>query len=241
MSRPPIEKSGEKNAAGWFGNVVDHAQRLQGPAVSTYVRKIRDAHPGESPAQIVARLDSRYLTAVTGSGGAVGATAALPGVGTLAAIAALGGEGAFFVEASALYALALGEVYGIPVHDRERRKTLVLTVLLGDEGLLALGKALGTRTGPLQRLGRGNIPESTLTSLNGTLVRRMVKKFALKRAPAAVGKLMPAGIGAAIGSASNRSLGKRVVANSRDALGPPPAQWPVIDGEVIDSAPPAAK
>ncbi|NED69099.1 hypothetical protein G3I15_50090, partial [Streptomyces sp. SID10244] len=78
--RPPAK------AVEVTGGLLDRAQRLQGPAVAKYVRNLRTAHPEESPAQIITRLEKTYLTAVTGSGGAVGATAAVPGVGTMTAL-----------------------------------------------------------------------------------------------------------------------------------------------------------
>lgn len=222
------------------GNLIDKAQRLQAPAVAKYVRGLREKHPDDSPAQIIARLEKRYLTAVTGSGGAVGATAAVPGVGTIAALGAVTGETVLFLEASALLALAIAEVHGIGVHESEKRKTLVLTVALGEEGLSRLGGVVGTQGGALRSLGRSAAPGGTFAKLNRTLTNRIIKKYALKRAPMVIGRLMPAGIGAVIGGAGNLALGKRVVAHAREAFGPAPAQWTqsltddrTIDGSVV--------
>lgn len=216
--------SGDRGGA--IVGVIDRAQRLQAPAVAAYVRRLRSAHPEESPAQIVERLEKRYLTTVMSSGGAVGATAAVPGVGTLASIAAIGGESAFFVEASALLALAVAEVHGIPVEEAERRRTLVLAVVLGEEGLAALAKELGSRHNPLGRVAGGALNGPALRSLNKTLLKRVVKKYAARRAPLMVGKMLPAGIGAAVGGVGNRALGRRIVANARASFGAPPATWP---------------
>ncbi|MFE7720627.1 hypothetical protein ACFU44_16475, partial [Nocardia rhizosphaerihabitans] len=87
-------------------DVLDTGSKLQAPAVRRYVEFLCERHPGESPAQIVERLEKQYLLAVTGSGAAVGATAAVPGIGTLAALGAISAETAFFMEASALFTLA---------------------------------------------------------------------------------------------------------------------------------------
>ena len=59
------------------GGILDRAQRLQAPAVKKYVDSLRRKYPDDSPAQIIERLEKRYLNAVTGSGGAVGAAAAV--------------------------------------------------------------------------------------------------------------------------------------------------------------------
>ncbi|MEH3155794.1 MAG: hypothetical protein PGN29_10745 [Gordonia paraffinivorans] len=216
--------SGDRGGA--IVGVIDRAQRLQAPAVAAYVRRMRSSHPDETPGQIVERLEKRYLLTVTSSGGAVGATAAVPGVGTIASIAAIGGESAFFVEASALLALAVAEVHGIPIEEAERRRTLVLAVVLGEEGLTALAKALGSRNNPLGRVAGGALNGPALRSLNKTLLKRVVKKYAARRAPLMVGKMLPAGIGAAVGGAGNRALGRRIVANARASFGPPPSTWP---------------
>ncbi|GAB90016.1 hypothetical protein [Gordonia rhizosphera] len=214
------------------GGLIDRAQRLQAPAVARYVRNLRAANPDDSPAEIVARLEKRYLAAVTGSGGAVGATAAVPGIGTMTAIGAMTGETAFFLEASALLALSIAEVHGIGVHESERRKTLVLAVALGEEGVVALGRLVGTRGGALRRLGTAAIPGGGIGSLNKKLVNKLTKKYAIRRAPLVFGKMLPAGIGAMIGGVGNRALGRRVIVNAREAFGPPPSTW-VIDGEIV--------
>lgn len=232
--RPPAK------AVDMAGSIIDRAQRLQAPAVAKYVAGLRASHPDETPAQIIERLEKTYLLTVTGSGGAVGAAAAIPGVGTIAAIGALTGETALFLEASALLALSIAEVHGIPIEDAERRKALVLSVALGEEGVVALGRVVGTRGGALRRLGTSAIPGGGLTGLNKKLLTKLTRKFALRRAPLAVGKLMPAGIGAVVGGVGNRAMGKRVIANAREAFGPPPTSWPagsVIDGSVVTEPP----
>ncbi|SFA41153.1 hypothetical protein SAMN05444374_10233 [Rhodococcoides kroppenstedtii] len=53
-----------------------------------------------------------------------------------------------------------------------------------------------------------------------------VGKFAARRGAVMLGTLLPAGIGAAVGGAGNRALGKTVIGNARDAFGPPPQDWP---------------
>ena len=55
------------------GGILDRAQRLQAPAVKKYVDSLRRKYPDDSPAQIIERLEKRYLLAVTGSGSAAGA------------------------------------------------------------------------------------------------------------------------------------------------------------------------
>ena len=230
--RPP------EQAIGAADKLLRKAQRLQGPAVARYVEKIRASHPDETPEQIIRRLEKQYLVTVTSSGGAVGATAAFPGVGTMAALSAVAGESLFFLEASALLALAVAEVHGIDPADQQRRESLVLAVALGEEGVTALGKMLGGgRSTALKQLSSSVIPTPNLSSFNTKMLNKVIKKFTFKRAPMVVGKLLPMGIGAGIGAVGNRTLGKRIVKNSREAFGPAPRSWPgprVIDGTLAD-------
>ncbi|QSE83599.1 hypothetical protein [Rhodococcus koreensis] len=207
-------------------SVLDNGSRLQAPAVAKYVEWVRRSHPGESPAQIVERMEKMFLLAVTGSGSAVGATAAIPGVGTVASIAAVGAESAFFLEAAALLTLAVASVHGISAADHQQRRALVLSVALGESGMEIVQKATGVTAKNWASAITSRIPGPTMKGMNSTLVRKFITKYAARRSALILGKLVPAGIGAAIGGAGNRAIGKGVIKNSREAFGPAPARWP---------------
>jgi hypothetical protein len=207
-------------------SVLDNGSRLQAPAVAKYVEWVRRSHPGESPAQIVERMEKMFLLAVTGSGSAVGATAAIPGVGTIASIAAVGDESAFFLEAAALLTLAVASVHGISAADHQQRRALVLSVALGESGMEIVQKATGVTAKNWASAITSRIPGPTMKGMNSRLVRKFITKYAARRSALVLGKLVPAGIGAAIGGAGNRAIGKGVVKNAREAFGPAPARWP---------------
>ncbi|MFC0313498.1 hypothetical protein ACFQNE_04775 [Gordonia phosphorivorans] len=234
-SAPLPTPAGDSRAVGLVAKILEKAHRLQEPAVTKYVARLRAKHPDDSPEQLIGRLERQYLNAVTVSGGAVGAAASIPGIGTITAISALSADTALFIEASALLALATAEVHGISPHEVERRRALVLSVALGEEGIAALGKVAGARgTDAIARLAGPGVSASRLSSLNRMLAGKLVKKFALRRAPILAGKLIPGGIGAAVGGAGNRALGTLVLRNAREAFGPPPRFWD-IDGHVVDT------
>ena len=227
------QRTAGKGTMAVVSALVDKAQRLQQPAVAKYVERIRAKHPDEDPEQVVRRLEKHYLRTVTASGGAVGATAAVPGIGTAAALGAITAESVLFIEASALLALAIAEVHGIAPTDTERRKTLVLAVALGDEGTTIVGKAIGAKgRDAMAKLDVPGLPKVNLKAINRTLGNRFVRKFTLGKAPVVMGKLIPGGIGAVIGGVGNRALGSLVLRNAREAFGPPPRFWD-IDGEVV--------
>ncbi|ARQ63876.1 hypothetical protein [Mycobacteroides abscessus] len=210
--------------------VLDQSTKVQEPAVRAYVQKLRATHPTASPADVVAMLEKRYLATVMGSGAAVGAAAAFPGVGTLAALSATAGEAVLFLEATSLFTLALAAVHDIELAKIEHRHTLVLAVLLGEDGETTVSDVLGkerTVGGGWLAEATSTLPVPALSHLNATLLKRFTKKFAVKRGAMAAGKLLPAGIGAVIGAGGNRFIGKRIVTNARNAFGEPPTAWPV--------------
>lgn len=150
----------------------------------------------------------------------------MPGVGTVASIAAVGAESAFFLEASALLTLAIASVHGISVQDHQQRRALVLAVALGESGMEIVQKATGITAKNWGTAITSKIPGPTMRGgMNSTLVRKFVTKYAAKRSALILGKLVPAGIGAVIGGAGNRAIGKGVVKNAREAFGPAPARW----------------
>ena len=55
-----------------------------------------------------------------------------------------------FLEATAVFVLAVAEVHGIPAEHRERRRALVLAVLVGDDSKHAVADLIG-RAAPAAR------------------------------------------------------------------------------------------
>jgi hypothetical protein len=208
--------------------IIAGSARVQAPAVKAYVDRLRSHQPGATPAQIVARLEKHYMAAVMASGAAVGSAAAFPGIGTLVALSAVAGETVVFLEATSVFVLAVAEVYGIPADHRERRRALVLSVLVGDDSKRAVADLLGTgrTSGAWLSDGAATLPLPAVSQLNSRLVRYFAKRYTLKRGAMAFGKVLPMGIGAVIGGVGNRLMGKKIVANARKAFGAPPPRWP---------------
>ncbi|MFM8599499.1 MAG: hypothetical protein ACKOB8_10925 [Mycobacterium sp.] len=228
----PAQPGAGPEEAGIPARVLSHilevSSRAQAPAVKAYVARLRRANPGATPAEIIAKLENRYLAAVMASGAAVGSAAAFPGIGTLAALSAVGGETLVFLEATTVFVLAVAEVHGIPLEQRERRRALVLGVLVGEDGRGAVAELVGAgRTSGAWLVEAELLPLPALSQLNSKLMKFFVKKYALKRGAMAFGKMLPVGIGAAIGGGGNRWMGKKIIANADKAFGPPPNRWPV--------------
>lgn len=215
-------------AAKVLSQILERSARLQGPAVTAYVDRLRRQRPDATPAEIVTSLEKHYLAGVLASGAAVGSAAAFPGIGTLAALSAIAGETVVFLEATAVFVLAVAEVHGIPADHRERRRALVLAVLVGEDGRGAVADLVGggRTSGAWLSDGAATLPLPAVAQLNNRLVKYFVKKYALKRGAMAFGKLLPVGVGAVVGGVGNRLMGKKIVGNARQAFGNPPARWP---------------
>jgi hypothetical protein len=225
---PATTEDNPSTAAKVLSQVLERGTRVQGPAITAYVDRLRQHNPDATPADIVKKLEKHYLAAVMASGAAVGSAAAFPGIGTLAAMSAVAGETVVFLEATAVYALALAEAYGIPADHRERRRALVLGVLVGEESKRAVADLIGPgrTSGAWISDGAATLPLPAVSQLNSRLLRYFVKRYTLKRGAIAFGKLLPVGIGAVVGGVGNRLMGKKIITNARQAFGNPPPRWP---------------
>ena len=225
---PAIDHDDPGAAAKALSQILERGARVQAPAVKAYVARLRAADPAATPTDIVTRLDKHYRAAVMASGAAVGSAAAFPGIGTLVAMSAVAGETVVFLEATAVYVLAVAEVHGIPVDHRERRRALVLAVLVGEDSKRAVADLIGSgrTSGAWVSDGAATLPLPALSQLNSRLLRYFVKRYTLKRGAMAFGKLLPVGVGAVVGGVGNRLMAKKIIANAHSAFGNPPARWP---------------
>lgn len=224
--RVPVPRSVEHA----LDTALDRALAIERPVVAGYLARVRRRRPELSPAEVVAMLERRYLTAVVGTGAASGGAATLPGVGTATSLASGAAEIAAFVSTTAMYVLALAEIYDVPTEDPQVRRALVLTVLLGELGETALAGGEIEAKHWARVLGR-NASKDTARALNARVTHLFMARFGAKQGALAVGRALPFGIGAGVGAAGNAALGRSVIRSARRAFGPPPARMPprVVD------------
>src|SRR5690349_4560533 len=122
---------------------VERAVRTQQPLVATHLAKIRRKDPGATPAQVVDALERRYQLAVAGLGAVGGGIAIVPAIGTVVSLATATAEAIAALDAAVLYTLAVAEVHRLPVDDVERRRVLVLGVVVGEGGSAMMRKLTG--------------------------------------------------------------------------------------------------
>lgn len=221
---------------------LDRVLAIQRPLVLAHIRSIRLRHPEATPAEIIRILERRYLTAVTTGGAAVGATAVVPGIGTGVTLALSGVETLGFVESTALFAQSVAEVHGIAIANPDRARALVMTLMLGKEGVDLVSQLAGQVTGRggsrssyWGEMVTKSVPRAAVGPMVDQLKRAFMKQFAAKGGASFLGKALPFGVGAAVGGAGNHILGRRVLTTSRRAFGAPPINLP-LELEAVDGA-----
>ena len=207
-------------------DLLDKAIDIQSPLVSKNIARARQRNPEATPAQVIRNLERMYVSALTGTGAAVGGAAAAPGVGTAVALALSAGETFSSLELSTLFALSIAEIHGVPIYEIERRRTIVMGIMLGGtaDGTIA---RVAERTG--QHWGRqfvAKVPVETLRQINGILGKNFVTKYGTKQGIIVLGQVAPFGIGAVIGGGANAAIATLTVRAARRAFGPPPTSWP---------------
>lgn len=208
---------------------LDKALSAQAPAARAYVRRERAHDCDRSPAEHIAVAERRFVAAVTTLGAAAGASAAAPGIGTVAGAATNIAEVGAFVEANVFYVLVVAEIHGALPDDPARLRALVLAALLGDASeLLTRGAGrIGRHWG---REVANGIPQEVIEAANAILGRRFVSRWGARQGMLVLGRELPVLFGAAVGGVGNRVLARKVVSSVAAAFGPPPSRLPDLSG-----------
>lgn len=186
---------------------------------SRWDRAIEVAHttPGHDAAAKAKKISAPIRKSMTALGAAAGATAAAPGVGTSVAMGTLLAELGVVALRTTDMVMAIGAAYGHLDATAEERRAWVLAVLaFGDDAaeefstlvrdmgvnitdghaIEIAGEAVGGGAGQMATI-------DALRRINTTLVAQVLKKWGTRRGAATVGKLLPFGVGAAVGGSAN--------------------------------------
>jgi len=232
-------------SAGFQARVYQ-AISVQRPVVLEYLKSLRREKPTATPAEILKELEKRYIATVTITSTGVGASAAIPAVGTGVALTLGLADLLFFYETSALYVLAATELHGIEVRDAERARPLVFGILLGEKsqskvakivmqaagaGSINTARSVATRSvGKALPKGWGEVltqqlPDSALAPL-ATVLARQALRASGKLTARTLGKVLPFGIGAVLGGVGSYTFGHDVVKAAHLAFPMPPTVFP---------------
>jgi len=196
---------------------VDTAIGVQDGAVRAHVASVRAGTADATGEQVVQALEGQYLATTSGAGAAVGGAASLPGVGTTLAVGLSVAETVAFLDTTALFAFATAQALGHRVGDMPRRRALLLCALLGDDAIALVGPADdGSRAGWGARLVA--LDDPAVAELNRVTEKWLVTRFGPRQGMLVLGRLVPFGIGAAVGAAGNALTAKGVIARVRSAF-----------------------
>lgn len=233
MDMNPLNKAFDEDGKPKPGvnKFLNHVLRVQRPMVIKRLQREREQHPKDTPAQIAKRLTKTYKRSVTVGGGAVGATALVPGIGTIASLGLSSVAVVGYLEATALYAQAMAELHGVHPDDEEQNRTMVMALMLGEDGNQLMSQILAnssrskglTNTWGLM-LGKS---DSNKKFDAGRTIRNMfVKRFLARQTGAVMGRALPFGIGAVVGGGANLAMSRQVIKATEEAFGEFPAQFP---------------
>ena len=213
---------------------LDKAIAIPAARIEERVARMRRDRPGADAAELVEMAASRFRRDAGLSSGAVGASAAIPAISTGAAAALTVGQSAAFIASAVTYVLTVAEIQGVHVVDTERRRALVLSSLLGKEGSEAVQGQLGLSSMFWAAQLLMQMPLPSVKSINAHLIKRVAKRSAAKGGALALGRLLPFGIGAAIGWKGGRALANQVIEGAQAALGPQLALSDYVDSSHIE-------
>ncbi|PTA66582.1 hypothetical protein [Deinococcus arcticus] len=180
------------------------------------IERTVEAFKGEPPEQALARLARQAKTIAAGQGVVASLPGAIPGLGTAAQLAVAGGtalpETLLLLRKMAHLQLCTAHLYGQPIRalneddkihpDRLEEFMVVLGIMTGVIlPAKEAAKKFGTRFTTVQ-ISR-HLPGCVLRAINAKVGFTLLTKFGTKRGGVALGRLIPLGVGAAIGGAMN--------------------------------------
>lgn len=220
---------------------VDVMIDIPNATINDRVNKLRIEHPHATPADLAAIVTKDFRRLAANTSGLAGTAAAAPGVGTIAGLGLSSAQLVGFVTQAGYYVLTMASIYGIPTDDVDKRRLLVLTSLMGEQGAEIASSQFGFSTLTALKGYASDMQRQTIQRVNRALAKRATQQAASRGLTATAGRLMPFGIGAVLGWMIGRSMAGNVIEGVTYALGEPPAEFsfPVqVDCEVHDHGEP---
>lgn len=189
--------------------------------------------PGAIRPEKVQALSNQFARELGMAGAAAGAAAAAPTVGTMATIAATTAELAWFTARAGDLVLTMAALHGHPNPTIDERRAWVLAVLIyGGSARDGLSRAINEASTGITLAGEHRIPLATLQTANRLMARRMVRRYGTRRGVAALGRLIPLGLGAVIGGTTNYVAIRALVRSADEFFQRLP--YSAIDADSVD-------
>jgi hypothetical protein len=204
---------------------VDEVLEKRYEASLEWVVEQRGKRPGASQREVALLAIRQVEKEVTAIGAAVGGAAAVPGTGTGAALAAIAVDITATTARLAEMVLRVAAAYGHALTSLEERRAAVLVIFVGGAGGAGSVEKLAGELGKgLSKKALSRISGQQLRALNKALGRTIITKYGVKRGAITPGRVLPFGIGAAIGGGGNllvaRAIGRYALRFFDDQWGP---------------------
>lgn len=226
--------------------VIPSIEKLVATRYGTAQRLVDDLqrlHPGAPPETIVELLQRKYTKELAVVAALSGGAAAVPGTGTLTALATTSADMAYTMTKLGEMIMAIGVAYGHDATSVTERKAWVLAVLSMGRGAVAGLDGAAAKVG--ERGGSALVARLSATqidSLNSKLAARLVAKVGTEQGLVRLGKLLPFGIGAGVGATGNvlivRSISKTAQRFFSESPGPRAGSIPAEASESTSHAQP---
>jgi hypothetical protein len=192
------------------------------------------AQPGRIRPEKIKALTDSFAREVGAAGAAAGVVAASPAFGTTATLVTAAAELAWFTTRAGDLILTIAALHGRPDPTIDERRAWLLAVLIyggsaRDEFARAVNEA-STGVAPIGPDRR--LPIAAIQLANRVMSKALFRKYGTRRGIAAVGRMVPLGIGAMIGATVNYTAIRSLARNADEFFARLP--YSAIDAESTD-------
>ncbi|HVH62858.1 MAG TPA: hypothetical protein VNA65_04580 [Candidatus Dormibacteraeota bacterium] len=180
---------------------LDRAVIAREPAIRSNVESLRIAHPLYTRDQLALKLIRSTRRRVAGTGALSGAISIAPGLGTALAIGTVTSQTLYAMEQEIELVLGIAMIYGHELSGSEERVLEALVVVGVAGGTLKLREDVLVSGG--ERLAIAafrRFPAMIVTHGGGRLLTRILTRFATSGAGKVAARVVPLGIGVAVGA-----------------------------------------
>jgi UPF0271 protein len=220
-------------------NALAAAMRNREPAIRQRVVELRQEHPEMTGDQLADLLIKNTRYRLAGTAAAAGATAIVPGLGTLLALGTATGQSLYALEQEAELVLAIAIIYGHELAGSDERllEALVVVGLAGgavkirDEVMIVGGQRVAIEA--FRRL-----PQVLLTHAGTRVLGRILGRVATTRTAAVIARAAPLAVGMAVGAGFDWIAVSALGRAAKRYYGPggPAARYPALAAPDEDGA-----
>jgi hypothetical protein len=219
----------ERLATGILGTIDEVSSNRWEAAV----KRAAD-QPGQIRPEKIKALTDSFAREVSAAGAAAGVVAASPAFGTAATLLTATAELAWFTARAGDLILTIAALHGRPDPTVDERRAWLLAVLIyGGSARDEFARAVNEASTGMVAVGSDRrLPIGALQLANRAMSKALFRKYGTRRGLAAVGRMIPLGIGAVIGAAANYTAIRSLARNADEFFARLP--YSAIDAESTD-------